>query len=188
MLGVAKDPKRHKFINEAIYLERALIEHTSCKGVSSRFLLFDARNVSVSFNSSSPSTLASLKLKLAKLSRLAENFLPNILALSGADVVVSSMILDEVTSVGKEVFCCIFIKDSPNLLLLSTDFLDLQVFLRLIVARLSSRLLDLRLVSWGRKHEMNNSQTNDLKSKKVCYPGIALSQKSRRKKSENRSS
>ena len=130
-----------------IFLESTLIEHTSCKGVSSRFLLFDARNVSVSFTSSSPSTLVSFKLRLAKFSRLAENFLPNILALSGGDVVVSSIILEEVTSVGKEVFCCIFTKDSPSLLLLSTDLRDLQVFFRLIVARLSSRLLDLLLVS-----------------------------------------
>ena len=127
------------------YLRRTKL--TSCKGVSSRFLLFDARNVSVSLFTSSPSTLLSLKLRLAKFSRLAENFLPKILALSGGDVVVSSMILEEVASVDKEVFCCIFIKDSPNLLLLSSDFRDLQVFFLLIVARLSSRLLDLRLVS-----------------------------------------
>ena len=123
---------------------------TSCKGVSSLFRLLQARKVSESPTSSpsSSSTLDSLRLRLAKLSRLAENFRPNTLALSKVDlVVVSSMILEEVTSVGNEVFCCIFTRDSPNLLLLSKDFLVLQVFFLLIVARLSSRLRDLRLVS-----------------------------------------
>ena len=124
---------------------------TSCKGVSSLFRLLQARKVSESPTSSSPSsssTLDSLRLRLAKLSRLAENFRPNTLALSKVDlVVVSSMILEEVTSVGNEVFCCIFTRDSPNLLLLSKDFLVLQVFFLLIVARLSSRLRDLRLVN-----------------------------------------
>ena len=123
---------------------------TSCKGVSSLFRLLQARKVSESPTSSSSSfsTLDSLRLRLAKLSRLAENFRPNTLALSKVDlVVVSSMILEEVTSVGKEVFCCIFTKDSPNLLLLSKDFLVLQVFFLLIVARLSSRLRDLRRVN-----------------------------------------